>query len=168
MEDEVAVVALSRRVAVVIDRGMVTKTSQVIWEHEIPLLEEIHGPEKVTIVTDKVAADADAGYRADPKDPHRLKPSEALGLADVFNGDAETEYNRLSTVYGMHPKQEMPIVEVVYGRYSSGAFKRLLGKPAFADLSNRQLRALLANAEVEFDPQARREALLKLCKEKLK
>ncbi len=168
MEAEVAVKPLSRRAAVVIDRGLVTKTSQVIWEHEIPLLEEIHGPESVIVVTDKVIEDADAGYKADPKDPFRYKPSEALGLYDVFNGDIEAEYSRLATVYGMHPKQEMPIVEVVYGRLSSGQFRTLIGKPTLADMSNRQLRDLLTKADVEFDGKAERGALLKLCKEKLK
>ena len=47
--------------------------------------------------------------------------------------------------YGRHVDVNQPNVESVYGRFSSGAFSRVIGKPALDDLPADQLRDLVLN-----------------------
>lgn len=140
----------STRIPVLIKVEMTTHTPRVIWAHEKPILEELHGEDNVQEVslekldegyTDKVSP---ALLLHNKKQDRTMPPSQTLGIGFVFLGDAASEYSRLVDAYGKHPDIDMSIVEKVYGRYQSGQFERLLAKPQMQDLPDQQLRALIA------------------------
>lgn len=140
---------LSRRVAVLIDRGMTDKTPRVVWQHELPILEAVFGEGKVTpIESDKL----DEGHNPRPS-PDMLvhnkrqdairAPSVNVGIGHVFVGDPRAEYDRLGAVYGRHPDIDMLAVEHVYGRFQGGRFAEMVGEPELEDLPDDQVRALV-------------------------
>lgn len=140
---------LSRRILVSITRDQTAKTPTVIWAHEFALLEAIHGEGNVVLLEPSTL---DEGYAPvtspalmpfNKKQDRASKPSDTAGIGYVFTGSAEGEYNRLATIYGMHPDVKQPWVENVYGRFQSGAFERLLGIAEFEDMPDPQLRALV-------------------------
>ena len=142
---------LSRRVAVEIRRDQTTSTPRVVWQHEVPILQLIHGEDEVREIS---AEQMDEGYSPKPsadllpfnKQQDRLpKPSEANHLGWVFTGSPEGEYERLKGAYGRHIEINQPNVEHVYGRFSSGAFFRVIGQPTLEDLPADQLRDLCLN-----------------------
>lgn len=140
---------LSRRVLVAIDRDMTSKTPRVIWQHEIPILEAIHGEGKVVLVE---ADTLDEGYSAKPS-PDMLvhnkrqdavaPPSRTVGIGYVFIGDPRNEFDRLATVYGWHPEVKETMAENVFGRFALGRFTELVGRPVLEDLPDEQLRELV-------------------------
>lgn len=152
---------LSRRVLVNIRRDVYTSTPLIVWQHEIPLLEEIHGEGNVTEVD---PATMDEGYQAKPT-PDLLpfnkaqdqiaKPSTTQGIGYVFFGSAQVEYNRLVGAYGRHMEKPIPTVEAVYGRYQDGKFAQVVGQAGLADLPEPQLRELIRSygylPEVAYD-----------------
>ncbi len=108
---------MSKRVLVIVDRTMTDKTSKLIWEHEIPILEEIHNCSVIKV------------------DPNTLDkmPMDHYGIGEEFRcTSVEDEFFRLANVYGQHEKIEMPVVEKVYGRVEEGRFERVLGKDCIA------------------------------------
>lgn len=48
---------MSKRIVAVVSRGMTDKTPVVVWEHEIPILEAIHGDQSVTKLTQEDLTD---------------------------------------------------------------------------------------------------------------
>lgn len=141
--------ALSRRVLVSVDRGITDNTARVVWQHEIPLLEAIHGEGKVVPVDPK---GLDEGYssKINPallihnkaSDPTE-RPSEAQALGYVFAGDVAAEYERLAQVYGRHPEVPVSVVEHVYGRFAEGRFSRLVSQGDIDDMPAKQLRDII-------------------------
>ena len=147
--EQPAAAPLSRRILVNIIRDQTASTPRVIWAHEFPLLEDIHGEGNIREVPRETI---DEGWtpRVDPQSLHYNKaqtavrrPSEALGLDWVFLGDPRTEYDRLGQVYGKHPEIDQLVVEHVYGRFNTGMFARVLGRPRLVDIPDDQLRALV-------------------------
>lgn len=139
---------LSRRVLVLISRDQTAKTSRVVWHHEVPVLEAIHGEGNVTMVEPDTL---DEGYSSKPSPELMIfnktqdaiqPPSQTLGLGNVFVGDARNEFERMVDVYGRHPDVNESMAEHVYGRFQDGRFSRLIGKPELDDLPDAQLRAL--------------------------
>lgn len=141
---------LSRRVLVTVKRDMTEVTPRVVWQHEIPLLAEIHGEGNVNEVDD--ISSLDDGYT--PKATAAMlihnkrmdtlaKPSESVGIGFVFFGDSRAEYERLAECYGRHREVDMPVVEKVYGRMQEGRFAAVVGQAEFADMSAAQLRELV-------------------------
>lgn len=138
---------LSRRILVNIKRDMTAVIPRVIWQHELPLLQELF--EDVKEVDPAVL---DEGYSPTTR-PDLLpynktmdkvpKPSVTMGIGHVFVGSAEGEYDRLRDVYGKHPEENVFLVEKIYGRFQSGQFERLMGAPELADLPDTQLRGLV-------------------------
>jgi hypothetical protein len=138
---------LSRRILVNIKRDMTATVPKVIWAHEKPLLELLFND-----VTEVPAESLDEGYNATPR-PDMLaynktmdvvtRPSLSIGLGHVFIGNPQSEYDRLESVYGKHPEENIMLVDKIYGRYQSGQFERLLGAPELSDLPDTQLRALV-------------------------
>jgi hypothetical protein len=138
---------LSRRILVNIKRDMTAVVPRVIWAHEKPILMELFSD-----VQDVDPTTLDEGYEGTPR-PDLLpynktmdkvsKPSTTLGLGHVFTGDPEAEYERLATVYGKHPEQDILLVDKIYGRFQDGKLARLMGQPELADLPDTQLRALI-------------------------
>jgi len=144
---------LSRRILVVISHGKdaMSKISKVIWHHEFPVLEEVHGKDNIKI-TDPSTMDEGYSARISPtllpynKNQDRIKPpSEVAGIGNVFYGSAETEFERLAVAYGMHPEVKVPVVEYVYGRFNEGKFERALGLSGFEDMPDAQLRGIVTD-----------------------
>lgn len=137
---------LSRRVLVSIGGDITSALSKVIWQHEIPLLEEIWGEGNVRELDPALLDD---GYTAkispallphNKKQDHIEKPSETAGIGFVFVGDARQEYERLGSVYGRHTEHNLLYVEHVYGRFQTGNFQKMLGLADFDDMPDAQLR----------------------------
>lgn len=142
---------LSRRVLVNIKRDQTTATPRVVWQHELPILEAIYGEGNIPLVdaetmdegyTDKPSRELLIYNKAQDKIP---RPSEASGLDFVFIGSPAVEYERLVGAYGMHPEVRMSWVENVYGRFQSGRFSAVIGKPSLEDLPEAQLRQLVTD-----------------------
>ena len=143
--------ALSRRVLVNIVRDQTDATPRVIWAHEFPILEEIHGEGNIKSIEPETL---DEGHdKAKLKKGHKL-PSESLGLGYVFVGDPSGEYERLVACYGRHIEDNVSNVEKVYGRFASGMFARILGQPAIEDLPEEQIREMCLAAGYEL-PQVK-------------
>jgi hypothetical protein len=153
---------LSHRVMVQIKRGITDDTPAIVWQHEIPILEAIHGEGNVRDVTAEATARMDDKFKAKKGDLMKLPPSQALGLGEVFDGDHEAEYVRLTALYGRHPEENVLTVQFVYGRFSEGRFSATIGTPAVTHLGTRQLRDKLTEAEITYPPQATRSDLAKL------
>jgi hypothetical protein len=140
---------LSRRVLVSIRRDQTTDTPRVVWAHEVPLLQLIHGEDEVKEVESKTL---DEGYKAkasadvmpyNKRQDHIRPPSENMRLGWVFIGDAQSEYQRLCEAYGRHVEVNQPNCEHIYGRFGKGDFRRVLGQPTLGDLPEDQLRDLI-------------------------
>ena len=142
---------LSSRVLVLIARDQTAKTSRVVWHHEVPILEAIHGEGNVTLVEPDTL---DEGYSAKPSpelmifnktQDKILPPSQTLGLGHVFIGDPRNEFERMVEIYGRHPDVNESMAEHVYGRFQDGRFARLIGRPDLDDLPDDQLRSLCSS-----------------------
>jgi hypothetical protein len=142
---------LSRRVLVELNRDPMTKTSQLVFEHEIPLLEAVHGEGTVRVV-EKASEQLDEKYKQRKNDIESQPPSKHLGLGDVFEGDPRLEYDRLIAVYGMHPEVKMPVVEYVYGRFQGGQFGAVVQSGDLEDLTRRQLQHKLEGYKIPVPP----------------
>lgn len=143
--------SLSTRIAVLVKHGTDINTAipKVIWAHEVPLLEEIHGRDRVEeIPTSKLnehfrqKATADLLIHNKAQDGF-IPPSDALGVGFVFTGDLENEYHRLVGVYGKHKDIDISLVEHIYGRFQSGQFESLIRPGQIEDMPNAQLRQLI-------------------------
>ncbi|APW37156.1 hypothetical protein RD110_08055 [Rhodoferax koreense] len=165
--------SLSRRILVNVFQGPMLSTPVVIWQHELPILEEIHGEGNIKPVD---IEKLDEGYsaKASPVNlPYNKtqeafsKPSTNLCLGYVFSGDAGIEYQRLADVYGKHREDNVSNVEKVYGRLQSGQFASLVGVPRLADLPEAQLRGLILaygyapDVHKEASAEEKREAIEK-------
>jgi len=140
---------VSRRVLVTIRRDQTTSTPRVVWRHEIPILEAIHG-EGNAEETDRAALDEGFSARAAPdmlvynkRQDAARRPSESAGLDYAFIGNPEAEYERLAAVYGKHPEVNQTWVENIFGRFKAGLFARTLGSAKITDLPPAQLRDLI-------------------------
>lgn len=140
---------VSRRVLVLIKRDQTTATPRVVWRHEVPILEAIHGEGNV-VETDRSALDEGYSGKISPdmlpfnkKEDQRRRPSQTAGLDFAFIGSAENEYERLASVYGKHPEVNQAWVENIFGRFKSGLFARTLGTTKLADCPPEQLRSLV-------------------------
>jgi hypothetical protein len=169
---------LSRRVLVTVKRDALETVPRVVWEHEIPLLDEIHGEGNVNRVDPKTM---DEGYNAKPS-PDMLvhnkrqdvirPPSESAGLGYVFAGDARAEHARLADVYGKLAEENRLVVEHIYGRFQEGRFAAVVGSAELDDMPEPQLRDMiiahgwLPQTSKDSTPEERRqasEAHRKLC-----
>jgi hypothetical protein len=147
---------LSRRVLVEIDRDMTAKTSKVVWQHEVPVIEAIYGEGRVKELdpstmdegyTDKVSPQLLTYNKKQERVP---RPSEAAGIGFVFVGDARAEYDRLAAAYGrINDKEGAVAVEKVYGRFQEGRFAAMVQGAEVEDLPEWQLRSLIASYGLE-------------------
>lgn len=169
---------LSTRVLVLIDRELTDKVSKVVWAHEIPLLEVVHGEGKVTTIDPSTL---DEGYSNKPtrdmlihqpqggKQDAIPRPSECSGLGFVFFGDPRAEYERLSSVYGIIKDEEedrnVSVVLKAYGRFNEGRFERVLGNPELSDLPSAQLKEVVHSYGVAIPDGATDAELLAMAEE---
>lgn len=140
---------LSRRILVNIKRDITDVTPRVIWQHELPILQELFND-----VREVDPATLDEGYSAKPSQDMLIynktmesaqRPSVSLGIGYVFIGNAQSEYDRLTAAYGKHPEENIHLVDKIYGRFQVGNFARLMGQPDLSDLPEAQLRGLVLN-----------------------
>lgn len=176
---------LSRRILVTIDQGMTIKTPKVIFEHELPIFQEIHGSgddsgegSAVTLIEDPVKF-LDKDHKArQPLDmlQHNKRqddltpPSEAAGIGFVFTGDAADEWSRLAAAYGKCVDEDKLVVERIYGRAREGKLAAMLGRPTLKDLPIPQLRLLIIGTGYVVDiakdtPEAEKPVILERRKE---
>lgn len=137
---------LSRRVLVTVKRDALEVVPRIVWEHEIPLLQEIHGEGNIVNVDAKTM---DESYNPKPS-PDMLvynkkqdiikPPSETAGIGYVFASDARAEHARLGDVYGKMPEENRLVVEHVYGRFQEGRFSAVVGSAELDDMPEAQLR----------------------------
>ena len=139
---------LSRRALVNIFRDAMTLTPRVVWQHEIPILEAVFGEGNVRPVE---AAVMDESFNPKPSadllpfnkvQDAIQRPSETASIGYAFIGDAQSEYNRLVSVYGRHSEVNVSMAEHVYGRFQEGRFESVVGKAEVEDLPEAQLREL--------------------------
>jgi len=182
---------LSRRVYVNITRDMTQTISKVVWQHELPLLEIIHGVDREGEDDDEVGEGMSAASGLKLVDPAKLdegykdkvsvellpynkkqdripRPSEAHRIGWVFVGSPRLEYQRLAGVYDKHPEVNVSNAEYIYGRFREGRFTAALGKPEFSDLPEAQLASLALDYGATVEQLAEtsgRDALTKLCRE---
>jgi len=140
---------VSRRVLVLIKRDQTAATPRIVWRHEVPILEAIHGEGNV-VETDRTALDEGYSAKISPdmlafnkKEDPRRRPSQTAGIDFAFIGNAESEYERLAMVYGKHPEVNQTWVENIFGRFKGGLFARTLGTAKLADCPPEQLRSLI-------------------------
>ncbi|MGJ7484336.1 hypothetical protein ACSFA2_03705 [Variovorax sp. LT2P21] len=171
---------LSRRILVTIDQGMTIKTPKVIYEHELPIFQEIHGGGAedgeggaVTVIEDPVGfLDKEWKPRQDmnllqhnKKQDDLTRPSEGAGIGFVFLGNPAEEWSRLAAAYGKCVDEDKLVVERIYGRAREGRLATMLGKPSLKDLPIAQLRQLIVGTGYVVDvakdtPEAERPAIL--------
>ncbi len=94
-----AILILPKRVFATVKRDMTDETPVTVFEHEIPILEEIHGEGAVTVIDEKNYDEMQIVV------PQLKEPI-----------DANAELSRLMSVYGAHAEIPMSNVEVVYGK----------------------------------------------------
>jgi hypothetical protein len=177
--------SLSRRILVTIDQGMTIKTPKVIWEHELPIFQEVHGggAEEGEGGAVSVVEDPEAFLDKDHKPRQRLdmlqhnkrqddltKPSEAAQLGFVFIGNPKEEWDRLAAAYGKCDDEDKLVVERIYGRARELRLAAMLGKPSLKDLPIPQLRQLIVGTGYVVDvakdtPEAEKPAVLARRKE---
>jgi hypothetical protein len=141
---------LSRRVLVTIDRDMTDKTSKVVWQHEVPVIEAIFGEGKVTALDPSLLDDGYTSKISPALMPYNKKqevvqrPSDAAGIGFVFIGDPRSEYDRLAACYGKLPDENVLAVEKIFGRFQDGKFTAMVSGAEIEDLPDAQIRSLLS------------------------
>jgi hypothetical protein len=179
---------MSKRVLVVVSRGVTDATPVRVWEHEVPILDAVHGEgavrrlqvkdlvEKKNQKTTVLPGTTQTVIQRDLAADHPLKKVELesiathellarhLKLGEEFDGDPRQEYQRLVDVYGMHKEYKMPNVEYVYGRESEGRFLKSLGVKPPEEMNIAELRAALEKNGIEYEQKNTKNELVDLLK----
>lgn len=132
---------MSRRICVVIERGMTDKTAKWVFPWERAILELIHGgnvEEKTIDELCKVKEGVVKVEKVKQKHSKVAPPSlreqyELQAYVDPENdpvNDPVGEYERLANLYGMDKDLPIACVTRVYGEFSSGAFTAALKEHA--------------------------------------
>lgn len=138
----------ARLIHVLVKRDMAEEISTITYAHALPILQEIHGEENITVIGDS------------DQPPVDLNPAE--------------EYGRLETLYRLH-ESGVSHVERVYGRFIEKQFVaavEALNIDAPADVDNAEdenakltvpeIKAKLDELGIEYDAKAKKEDLLDL------
>jgi len=161
---------MSKRVLALVQRAgnganVTDKTPTVVWEHEVPILEEVHGEGAVEVI-DQVNDMLDNAVTKDRKAilDHIVKTN---GIGNSFDGDPFEEYQRLAVKYGMHTEVRMSNVEKVYGSYRDGAFKRACGGDGaeYEEMPINQLRDLCDELGIAYKASDKRVHLARVIRE---
>jgi len=153
---------MSKRVLVLVSRSgggthITDTTPTIVWDHEVPCLEEIHGEGCCTVIDDhNELLDKDIVSNRSKQIQHIVT---TMRLGEDFNGDPFDEYQRLSAKYGMHTEVRMLIVEKVYGAFRKGEFAKVVGVVALEELSVGQLREMCEDLGLEFKPADKKQVL---------
>jgi len=179
---------MSKRVLVVVSRGVTDATPVVVWDHEVAILDAVHGEGAVRRLQTKDLVDkrnqkstvlpgtTQAVIQRDLAADHPLKKveletistAELLGrhlkLGEEFEGEPHEEYQRLVDVYGAHKEYKLSNVEYVYGRFSEGRFVKSLAMKSPEEMSIGELRALLDKRGIDFEQKNTKNELVELLK----
>jgi hypothetical protein len=160
---------MSKRVLVLVQRAgnganVTDKTPTVVWEHEVPILEEIHGEGAIEVIEDtELILDRSITKDRKKQIDHIVKVNH---IGDVFEGDPFEEYQRLAAKYGMHTEVRMSNVEKVYGSYRDGSFAKACGSPDnYEEMALTDLRALCDELGIAYRAGDKRTALISAVRE---
>lgn len=155
---------MSKRVLVLVQRSgnganVTDKTPTVVYEHEVPILEEIHGEGSIEVIedTDDILDKSVTKDRKKTID-HIVKTA---GIGQDFTGDPFEEYQRMAAKYGMHTEVRMSNVEKVYGSYRDGGFTKATGTgDDYEELTLAQLRTLCDELGIQYRANDKRVGLI--------
>ena len=108
---------MSKRVLVLVQRAgnganITDRTPTVVYEHEVSILEEVHGEGSIEVIEDADdILDKSITKNRRENIEHICKTT---GIGVEFNGDAFEEYQRLAAKYDQHTEVRMSNVEKVY------------------------------------------------------
>ncbi len=136
---------MSRRIFVNVGRGMTDKTPACIYPWEVDILALVHGQEITEVTIDEMCSMKGVAKIETQKlkklsqlkqkyAPNLRGQLELMAYVDPEDdpaSDPAAEYNRMAEKYGMDKEFPVPIVERIYGQFSSGAFTAKLKE--FAD-----------------------------------
>jgi hypothetical protein len=153
---------MSKRILALVSRSgggthVTDQTPTVVWDHEIAILEEIHGEGTVEVVEHDNILDNTITSKRREQIEHIVKVS---GLGIEFQGDPFEEYQRLTAKYGMHPDVRMMVVEKVYGSFRDGRFSQIVGNGGYEEMTIAQLRELCDGLGIEFRPSSKKPELI--------
>lgn len=128
---------MSRRVFVRVRRGPMDNTAVCVYPWELDILQHIHMQEVSEVSIDEMANQKDGVVKVEKlKLKHTDKPApslkaqlEVMAYVDPEEDPANDpggEYQRLADKYGMDKDFPVPVVERIYGQFSSGAFEAKL------------------------------------------
>lgn len=157
---------MSKRVLALVQRtgngtNITDLTPTVVWEHEVPILEELHGT--IDVIDESRYQEL---LDRDVVENRSVILDEIIRntrLGDVFNGTPEDEYARLINKYGLHPDVKVPVVEKVYGSLREGKFKTACG--GYETMTAADLRKILDDAGIQYSPSAKKAELVQLVQE---
>lgn len=172
---------MTRRVFVNVGRGMTDKTPACVYPWEVEILAQVHGQEVVEVSIDQMCSMPGAAKveKLKLKKLAQLKQKYAPNLREQLElmayvdpdedpaNDPASEYNRMVEKYGMDKEFPIPIVERIFGTFSSGAFTAKLKEfagdkqerpklldaedaPDLAELTIAQLRTLAKDRGIAF------------------
>jgi hypothetical protein len=145
---------MSKRILVLVQRSgggthITDATPTIVFEHEVPLLEEIHGEGSCITMTDEELLDRDVVVKRKQQIDYIIRANR---LGEGFNGDPFEEYQRLAAKYGMHPEVRMLVVEKVYGVFREGRFTKACGVLAYEEMSLAELRKICDDIGITLAP----------------
>lgn len=171
---------LAKQCDVTVYKGMQTKISKTVFEHEVKILEAIYG--------DGTAEKYSRRELVMPEGKKYQVEGDVVRY-EVEEIDYHEEYDRLSSYYGMHPEIKLSWIEYVYGprhdnkleNEASAKYTSEFGKGAYAAPSNKkdraraeedglaaltgnELKVLLKSNNVDFAPMANKSILLNLAR----
>jgi hypothetical protein len=121
---EVRMYIRPKRVNVEIKRGITQTNVRAVFEHEIPILEVVHGEGNIRLI----------------EPPYPIGMVEPPQLECPI--DARAEYERLCEHYGMHDEVAEPNCENVYGKFGNGrAFAASAGGAVKDEVAQKEIAA---------------------------
>ena len=129
----------TKRVNVKITKGMETVIAREVWQHEVKCLEALYGVGNVEIYKKFEHYTPEGKKYKVVKDTPVVHP--------IFEVDYDEEFGRLQTIYGMHPQQNMPTIEYVYGKYED----RRMEKECNGEHENYAPKKTSVNIEAQAD-----------------
>ena len=114
------------QVAMLVDRDG-EKTVTTVYPWEIPILEALHGEGKVNPADNEETVEfLERTQALTPRQSVQELQDGSVKITDPYNpvDDLSLEYERLERKYGMHHSVKQSYVENVYGKFTSGEFRR--------------------------------------------
>ena len=170
---------LAKKCDVTIYKGMQTKIPKNIYEHEVKIFEGIYGEGSVEYYKRK------EHYFPEGK-KYKVEGDEVSYPVEEL--DHDEEYDRLVSIYGMHPEIRLTWAEYIFGprqegrlesegkkKYTVEVDRKIYAAPTQREtakagndglvaLSNQELRDLLKENEISFTAMANKVMLLNLAR----